>query len=302
VSDSAAVDVSVVIVTFNNEGVIGACLETLARDLGSKRAQIHVIDNGSEDGTVDVVAHAAQRLKSSARTVTLTQNAVNVGFTRALNQGLRAANGEHILILNPDTRVQPGCMDALLDALSGSDDIGVVAPQLLNVDGSIQASCRRFPQRWNLIFEFTGLSRLFPFNDRLNYWKMGDFDHRTARIVEQPQGACLLTRRDVLARVGLWDEVFPMFFSDVDWCKRVYDCGFKILFEPRAKVVHARGASVLRNRAKMIWSSHRSFYTYFKKHGKSNWTNHVVGGLLLSAALLRIAWALSVGRWRHKNH
>ncbi|MFQ6116583.1 MAG: glycosyltransferase family 2 protein, partial [bacterium] len=119
------------------------------------------------------------------------------------------------------------------------------------------------------------------------------------RFVDQPQGACLLFSRKVLKTVGYWDERFPMFFSDVDWCRRVKNHGWEILFEPDAQVIHHRGASIMQSRPGMIWSSHHSFYKYFKKHNtgfQSLFTNEMLGGILIISAMIRILWTHLVAR------
>ncbi|RMF58121.1 MAG: glycosyltransferase family 2 protein, partial [Calditrichaeota bacterium] len=218
------------------------------------------------------------------------------GFTRALNQGLARSRGEYILVLNPDTVLQPGCLTVLLGVLAERERVGVVAPQLLNPDGTVQPSCRRFPRYRDVLFEASGLSRAFSGSRVFNGWKMGDFDHTTGRGVDQPQGACLLFHRSVLTKVGLWDEGFPMFFSDVDWCRRVKHQGYEIWFEPTARVVHLQGRSIFQHRPRMIWSSHCSFYRYFKKYDGISPANVLVGAVLFFSAIVRVAWHALFGR------
>lgn len=252
---------SVVIVTFENENEIEDCLTALQADCqrSGLECRIIVIDNASKDSTCARV-EAWYRLFGIQNQ--LIRNSQNLGFTVALNQGLRDCGGDYVLILNPDTVVQEDCVENLVNLLKNGQDVGIAAPQLRNPDGSLQPSCRRFPERRDVIFECLGLSRLFSRSRLLNGWKMGDFDHRSRRSVEQPQGACLLTLPGVLRKVGLWDEAYPMFFSDVDWCHRVKNAGFDIIFEPEAKVIHRKGVSIYKRRAAMIWSSHISFHHY----------------------------------------
>ncbi len=290
-----AVDVSVVIVSFNNENEIGECLDSLALELEKDCWQLMVIDNGSEDRTPKKVRQRLTGLNASRVTGELICNQKNIGFTKALNQGLQKSGGEFILILNPDTRLQPGSLRILRQVLCETDGIGVSAPQLLNADGSIQPSCRRFPRHRDVIFEMMGLNSIFKTSQFFNGWKMGGFDHQVQRSVEQPQGACLFFRRSVLDKVGLWDERFAMFFSDVDWCQRVKDAGFDIVFEPAAQVIHYKGVSVYQKRPAMVWSSHRSFFTYFTKHydrPKYLLANYFIGLLLLLTVVPRMLIAM----------
>jgi GT2 family glycosyltransferase len=181
---------------------------------------------------------------------------------------------------------------------------GIVSPQFLDLDGSIQPSCRRFPRHRDLLFLALGFDKLFSKSKIFNYWKMGDFDFRSQQKVDQPQGAFLLTHRTALEQVGLLDEQFPMFFSDVDWCRRFIAKGWEIFFSPETQIIHDKGTSIYRNRLRMIWSSHRSFYDYFVKYypGKG-WkiVNGLTAGLLLFMALLRsIFLVLTINSWEIK--
>lgn len=288
-SDDRAVGISVVIVTYNSENEIVACLDSLLEEVKGFSSQVVIVDNNSTDSTLESLDKIKSKWCYSANKLELITNNTNLGFTKALNQGLKKCRGNYILTLNPDTVLQVSCITKLANALNHDDKIGIVAPQLLNPDGSIQPSCRRFPRRQDVLWEISGLSYLFRKSKQFNRWKMGEFKHLSRLDVDQPQGACLLFRRMILDSVGYWDESFPMFFSDVDWCKRVKSEGYKILFEPAAKVVHHKGVSVSRNRAKMIWTSHRSFYEYFKKHKKKFlFVNEIFGVILFVSGIFRI--------------
>jgi len=296
------VDLSCIIVTYNSAGQIRGCLHSLLHNVSHLETQIILIDNNSTDDTLAAISSVTEGKSTSSVQISIIRNHENVGFTRALNQGLIQSSGSFLFILNPDTEVREGAIQTLLTLLGRGKKCGVAAPQLLNTNGTIQPSCRRFPHRNDILFELFGLSYLFPKSKRFNRWKMGAFDHRSARSVEQPQGACLLFPRSVLDKVGLWDESFPMFFSDVDWCKRVKEAGFDILFEPSATVIHHRGSSIRQRRAQMIWTSHRSFYTYFKKYErKFPVANEIYGSILWITAVARIVIFSLVGRWLHNS-
>jgi len=282
--------ISVVMVTYQNVAEIGECLNSLHL-ASSHPLQILIADNASTDGTREMLQENLARLATSERTYQLFLQITNLGFTRALNLLLPRVNGEMTLFLNADTKWLDGRLDGLAEQLFATPEVGVVAPQLLNDDGTVQPSCRRFPKHRDLFFEMSGLSALFPSSGYFNGWKMGDFDHATARDVDQPQGACLLARHEVIEQVGLWDERFPMFFSDVDWCRRVWQAGWRIRYVPEVKVVHHQGISVHQRRPAMIWTSHRSFFDYFWKY-RRDWRgrmlNVLAGGALLIAAICRI--------------
>ena len=224
------------------------------------RFQVIVIDNASEDKTVEIVNQ-----KKNDNTV-FFQNENNEGFTKAVNQGVENAGGEYIFILNPDTQVTEESVLRLINKLSSDNLIGLVAPQLRFPSGGIQYSCRRFPTFWNVITEMTGLSRVFSQSNLFNGWKMRDFNHATERDVDQPAGAAILVRKDLLLKLGGLDERFPMFFSDVDLCRRIKDLGKRVVFCPDAVVTHRGGSTSLGRRPGLIASSHFSLIKYFMKH------------------------------------
>ncbi len=287
--------ISVVIVTYNNHAEIGACLDALHTALAPYTSHIYLIDNASADGTATAVrACLAQFVRPFGRFV-LIENRLNRGFTAAVNQGLDRCSGDLVLILNPDVIIPPSAMPPLVQALSADPAIGVIAPQLRFPDGRIQPSCRRFPRKSDILLEASGLVFLA---HRFGYhgWKMLEFDHRSSRDVEQPQGAFLLVRKEVLNRVGSLDERFFMFFSDVDWCERVRAAGWRIRFCSDAFVYHHKGASVYQSRPAMLVTSHRSFAHYIAGHDRSPLDKigtNIVYLILLMTLQLRLLAALA---------
>ncbi|KPK95570.1 hypothetical protein AMJ80_04805 [bacterium SM23_31] len=256
-------DISCIIVTFENEETIGGCLESVTADLNEFSAEIILIDNASTDNTLPVAHGFREKCSHDFRII---KNLFNLGFARAINQGIAASNGEFILLLNPDTVIHPGFFLRMVSFLRENPDVGIVAPQQLTASGSILPSCRNFPTHLSLFFNVSGLSVLFPKSRIFNGWKMGWFDHKTSRTVQQPMGACLLIRKSDVEKVGYMDEQFRMFFNDVDWCRRFLEAGKTAYFLADAKITHYAGHSVRRKPVRMIFSSHRAFGRYFKKY------------------------------------
>ncbi len=234
--------------------------------------QVIVVDNASRDETTGIIN------EKKTKNLDFIQNMDNVGFTKAVNQGVKIAGGEYLFILNPDTQLTEGSVERLMRTISSDNTIGLVAPQLRFPVGSIQYSCRRFHTFWNVLTEMTRLSRIFHRSKLLNGWKMGDFDHKMERDVDQPAGAALMIKKDFLNGLGGLDERFPMFFSDVDLCKRIKDMGKRIVFCSDAVVTHRGGSTTLGRRPGLIVSSHLSLIKYFMKHHRRivdfipNWT------------------------------
>jgi hypothetical protein len=275
---------SIIIVTWNSEEFIEACLESIFETKGSIDLEVIVIDNASEDGTVKII-------KEFELEVRLISNQKNLGYAKGNNQGIEIARGEYLLLLNPDVELQDNCLKLMLRFLQEHKGIDGLGPQLLNKDGSIQPSCREFPDFTILLWEVTGLSYLFPRNRTFGRWRMGYFDFKSAREVEQPMGSCLLLRREVLRKVGTFNERFPIFFNDVDLCYRIKESGGKLYFYPEAKALHYKGGSTQKAKPKMILSSHSSFFRFLNKHKKgvlSKILNYLSGVILMFSALFRI--------------
>ncbi|MBN2090348.1 glycosyltransferase family 2 protein [candidate division KSB1 bacterium] len=284
-------NLSIIIVTYNHSSEINACVEAILNSEGIWNGEIIIVDNASMDETTKIINDLIKTNKSERIQIKLDAQNQNTGFTHGTNLGLQQASGEFILLLNPDTIVFPDTLGKLIDYLKKCPAVGIVAPQLLYPDGRIQPSCRHFPKRRDVLWHLLGLNSLFPQNAIFNRWKMGNFAHNQEMEVDQPQGAALMTHRKAFESIGLLDENFPMFFSDVDWCQRFKMNGWKIIFYPDAKLIHHQGTSIHRNRARMIWSSHRSFIRYFQKYRPGIWNqpiNWLVGFLLIFMAIIRI--------------
>jgi len=258
--------VSVVIVTYNSESVISDCLKSVVNDLGNMDAGIIIVDNNSQDKTIHKIEQFSASLTKFSVEIKLIRNVRNEGFTKALNQGLSRVSYKYVLILNPDVIILKGFFREFISQFESDADVGIGAPQHLDEKGAVVPSCRNFPRYRTLFFEFLLLSYLFKKSSIFNEWKMGYFDHKSIKNVQQPMGACLFTSAEILEKTGLFDERFKMFFSDVDWCYRVDKAGYKIVFNPDAKIVHLGGHSIHQKRYRMIIQSHHDFYLYYKKY------------------------------------
>lgn len=277
--------ISIIIVTYNSENEINDCLVSITSSLLDVDYQIIIADNNSTDNTLSVIHQL------DTPNINIIKNQKNYGFTKAVNQCLNLATKNYILFLNPDTILQDDSLIELTKELKNNETLGAIAPQLRYPNGNIQKSCRRFPRRRNVIYESFGLNKLFKKSKEFNYWKMGDFDHQSNSYVEQPAGAALLIPKAIFQNIGNFDERFPMFFSDVDYCKRITNAGYKIKYFADTYITHKGGASIHRNQNKMIISSHLSFWRYFNKYNKgllNQILNLIIGLLLLVLIPVRI--------------
>ena len=271
---------SIVVVTWNSAADIDACIDSI--NLGSE-FEVVVVDNASTDATLGLLRQHHH--------LRLVENSSNLGYAHANNQGIKLATGEYVLLLNPDTRIELGALDALALCLDEHPTLGAVAPRLVSPDGTTQFSVRSFPTTASVFWELTGLARLFPRSRVFGRWKMKYFDYDRTSEVEQPMASCLMIRRAVLDSLDGMDEQFPIYFNDVDLSKRMAEAGWKTAYLADARVVHRHGGSTKQVRTKMIRESHRSTFRYLRKHDHSGlfWLKAIVLLPLLEVtSLLRV--------------
>ncbi len=222
----------VVIVTYNSEAVIGGCLASVAQ----AGAEIVVVDNASSDRTREQVCRVPG--------VTLISNPWNRGFAAAVNQGIGALETQYVLLLNPDAAVAGG-LDALLAACD-RPEVGAAGGKLVDHGGAVQAGfmVRRFPTAASLSLEALGVNRIWPGNPVNRRYRCSDLDPEVECPVDQPAGAFLMLKREVWRSLGGFDERFePLWFDDVDFCKRVAAAGFQSRYVPAAAARHGGGHS-----------------------------------------------------------
>jgi len=276
---------SVIIVSYNTQEMTLDCLRTLERELKEIPSEIYVIDNASEDGSVDAVRREFPQ-------VHVVTSEKNLGFGSANNMGMARTSGDAILLLNSDAFPRPGAISALLKYLDCHPEVGVVGPRLLNRDGSLQLSCFKFPSPARCWLENLWLSALFQNSARLGDYRR--WPHDSERIVDFVSGACLLARRAVYDQVGGFDEMFFMYSEETDWQRRITDHGWKIAFTPEAEVVHLAGASGAAEPARI--SKH-----FFNSLDYYEWKHHGVLGLIalraamIAGSLMRLVlWLLAM--------
>jgi N-acetylglucosaminyl-diphospho-decaprenol L-rhamnosyltransferase len=271
--------VAAIIVTFESEAVIGQCLDSLNKM--APHVKPIVVDNASSDRTQDQVRGRAQ--------ASLIANRENRGFAAAVNQGIAASDADLLLLLNPDANMLTA-VDALVDA---TQQHGLAAGKLVDLNGRPQSgfTIRRFPTPSALLFELFGINRLWPSNPINRCYRYLDRDLNQPGPVEQPAGAFLMTRRDVWESLHGFDESFhPVWFEDVDYCKRALDSGYKIQYVPSVQATHLGGHSVDRlppaNRA-IHWCV--SLTKYAAKHFHSAGYRAVCLAVVLSSVPRMVA-------------
>lgn len=252
-------DLSITICSWNTQGDLRACLASLERVRDEAAFETIVLDNNSEDGSADMVEREFPWVR-------LMRMAKNLGFTGGQNHMLENRLGRHALLLNSDTVVHPGAIRTLMSYLAEHPEAGIVGPKLLNPDGSLQFSCRRFPSPAAALFRNTPLGRLFPNNRFTRDYLMQDWGHDAAREVDWVSGAALLARDELMAKIGFLDPEFFMFSEDVDFCFRAWQAGFKVTYLPSSVITHAIGRSTDKAPNRMIGRFHRSMFRFYRKN------------------------------------
>ncbi|MHB8375960.1 MAG: glycosyltransferase family 2 protein [Dehalococcoidia bacterium] len=286
-----SVEVSAVIVTYNSASCIGRCLASLREHTRGIEYEAIVVDNASADATREVVGreHPWARVVARRR---------NDGLSAAINDGVAASSGTYVMVLNPDTHVDADVLAPLAAYLRAHADAGVVAPRLLNDDGTLQLSCRAFPGYATALFNrYSAVTRLFPGNRLSRAYLLSDFDHASARDVDWVSGAALMLPRRVFDEVGGWDAGFFMFNEDVDLCRRVHDACYRVVYEPSVAVYHTIGVSKSAS-PRMVVERHRSMWRYYRKHRRGGGVRDAATG---AAIAMRCAVMLGVGALRRRG-
>jgi hypothetical protein len=257
----AACDLSIIIVNWNVRELLRACLRSINEGRGDLDVEVIVVDSGSEDGSVAMV-------RETFPWVRLIACAENVGFPRGNNIGLDAANGRFLLLLNPDTELVDDALSRMVDYLRRQPDVGVLGPQLLNPDGTVQSSRRRFPTLATAFVESTWLQPWAP-RRLLRRYYAADLPDAAVADVDWVTGACMLARREVVAAIGGMDEDYFMYSEELDWCRRMKDAGWRVVYFPPAQVVHHVGKSSEQAVTARHVNFNRAKLRYFRKyHGR----------------------------------
>ncbi|NLN76337.1 MAG: glycosyltransferase family 2 protein [Armatimonadetes bacterium] len=278
------VDATVSIVNWNTRDELRDCLNSILSQRESVKMEVYVVDNASCDGSADMVA------SEFAGDVVLITNSDNKGFGTAHNQAISRCSGRYVLILNPDCRIlHADLLRKMVDYMDANRDIGMMGPRILNPDGSLQFSARRFPPMFAGLFRHTILGKLFPNNRFVKGYLMTDMPHDQIMDVDWLSGSALMVRRETFEQIGLLDERFFMYCEDVDWCKRAHDAGWRIVYYPKVEISHRIGAASDKNPIAMIKAHHRSMFLYFVKHNAKS-PKILLAPLVVVALWLR-TWA-----------
>ena len=297
------IELEVIVVSHGTPGLLRNCLLSLRRHPPGVPMRVNVADSGSPDETPDMV-------ESEFPEVRLIRLG-NVGFSAANNEVLREALEDRgdgpsaYLLLNPDTEVREGTLDAAIARLDLDPAVGMVGVRLLTADGSFDhASKRAFPTPLSALAHFTGLGRLNLAPERLSQYRATWLDEADPGPVDAVNGAFMLVRREAIRQVGLLDEGYWLYMEDLDWCRRFGQAGWTVFYDPAGTALHLKGGSSPgRRRLRQEIAFHRGmgrFYRRFDAPGKPGFLNLLVylGIAAKLASSLLISWCRSACRCR----
>jgi GT2 family glycosyltransferase len=229
--ESQVSEISVIIVNYNSESFLPACLDSIKKASSRGDVQVVVVDNSKGGG-------AGEILRQHFPSGRFIENDKNLGYAKAVNQGIEASDSEFVFIVNPDTVAEDGTLDKLVDFMRTHPDAGMVGPKLLYPDGTTQLSCRTFYSLKTIILRRTFLGKLFKNSTAVRQHMMLDWDHNSTLEVDWILGAAMMVRRAAISEVGPMDERFFLYFEDVDWCYRMKAAEWKTYYHSDAHLVH----------------------------------------------------------------
>ncbi len=266
---------SIIIVNWNTRQDLLRCLASITANPPACPFEVLVLDNASADGSAESVAAEFPQVR-------LEVSAENLGFARANNRAAASAQGRFWLLLNPDTVVHPGALDALARHLASRPWVAAVGPRLVNPDGSPQPSIERLPTLYNEWWRLLHLDHLYP----VSKYPPSTLASRRPRRVEVLSGACLLVRREAVEASGLFDEEYFVYSEEIDLCDRLYRAGWALHWVPEAMVTHLAGHSTRQTADRMFIELYRNKVKFFRKR-RGPVSARLYKLVLLQAAVLR---------------
>ncbi|MFH1632171.1 MAG: glycosyltransferase family 2 protein [bacterium] len=258
-------DLSIIIVHTFETGVLRQTLRSIRCAAPQLQFEVVIVDNNP-------VAGLHKLIKNEFPEIRYFPMAKNLGFGGGMNQGISRARGRYVLIFNPDIVVLPGSLEELMQFMDANPEVGIAGPQLLNPDGSLQHTCYRIPTFMIPAFRRTPLGKFPRAKNQVEEYMMIHDDHSETMDVDALIGAALFARREALARIGLFDERFFLYYEDNDLCRRCWENGYRVVYRPESKMLHyhrrmsADGGLVHQLTSKFTWIHIHSFLKYWKKY------------------------------------
>lgn len=275
-------NLSIIIVNYNTKELLENTIQSVIETVKSIKYEIIVVDNASSDGSIKMV-------KKQYPQVNLIENKDNLGFPKANNIGIKEAMGQYILLLNSDTKVLESCIQKCLDYMDRNFEIGALSCKLLLDNKKLDHACKRgFPTPKASLYYILNLHKLFPASNKFGQYTLNYLPIDEVNEVDAITGAFMMVRKEVINKVGPLDETFFMYGEDLDWCFRIKEAGYKVIYYPEAVTIHYKGGSSKKKRYKTIYEFHRAMYIFYNKHYRNKY-NFIVTGIVYVAIALKMA-------------
>jgi GT2 family glycosyltransferase len=246
-----------IIVTWNNSGTIMKCLQSIKECAPAYLSSVLLIDNHSTDGSIPDV-------ETSYPEILVIKNSVNLGFAKAVNQGLMNSSSRYCLILNPDTIVNPDTLQGLTEFMEKTPEVGLAGPQVISPDNIQELSFGCFPNVWNEYIQRKRYYQLERKEPTIIDWMYHQI--KESKEVDWVSGVCMIIRREAVEKAGYLDENYFMYYEDIDYCHTLKDAGWKIYYYPQAIIQHARGTSMKQNQDEVMKEYRKSQKYYYQKY------------------------------------
>jgi N-acetylglucosaminyl-diphospho-decaprenol L-rhamnosyltransferase len=285
---SAAPDLEVVVVSHGAEGLLRNCLRSLAEHPAEGEMRVTVVDSGSPDTTPDMVEREFPAVRLVRRD--------NIGFSAANNLVLRESEVDAVLLLNPDTEVYAGTLDAALARLRSEPRIGMVGVKLVTESGELDHACKRsFPTPLGALAHFTGVGRADGASGALSQYRATHLGDDEPGEVDAVNGAFMLCRVEAVREVGLLDEGYWLYMEDLDWCRRFWQAGWRVFYEPAGVALHVKGASSGARRApRQEIAFHRGMGRFYRRFEAPE-RNPLLNAAVYAGIGAKLATSLAIG-------
>lgn len=262
-------ELSIVVTHYRNPELLKECLSSIKNNTSLPEYELIVADSETEERTTLMLKNDFPEIKHLA-------HKENTGFSRLVYEGFKSSHGDYVLFLNGDMVMKKDSVDNLLSFIKSRPDAGMVGPKLLNFNGTPQPSCFRFYTPFTILYRRTPLGKFGFAKKHIDWFLMKDRDFSKVQEVDWIMGSAMMTRRTAVEKVGLIDTRFVSYFEDVDWCRRFWENGYKVLYYPGAEIYHFHG--------KFSATTKGIFKAFFGKFGRKN------GALVHISSAIKYFW------------
>ncbi|EYE87925.1 glycosyl transferase family 2 [Fervidicella metallireducens AeB] len=286
-------EISIIIVNYKTKDLTKQTIKSVMDTTHNVQYEIILVDNASGDGSLEAIMEEYNDIAFIA-------NTENVGFSKANNKAIKKSRGKYILLLNSDTKILDGCIEKCFKYMEEHEEIGALGPKIYLMNGELDHACKRgFPTPSASLCYMLKLDRIFAGKKKFGKYKMSYLPDDEINEVDSLTGAFMMVRKDVIEKVGMLDENFFMYGEDLDWCYRIKEAGYKVVYYPEAQMIHYKGQSSKKKRLKTIYEFHRAMYLFYNKHYYKKYS-FVVTLLVYMGISIKLIIALFVNLFRKK--